>query len=67
MTAQELQALLDEAAEAPAWVKGNIGEVRQHRLTDLLKLAEHLERRGEGVSRPHRGLRITKLSMPGAV
>lgn len=54
-----------EAAQNPQRTKGDMGEVEEHDLSDLIKADQYVTGK-DAVITKNRGLRFTKLVPPGA-
>lgn len=59
------EAIADAAADGTQSVTADGMTVSEHSLADRLKALEKLSQ-DQGASKPHRGLRFTKLIPPGA-
>jgi hypothetical protein len=60
------QAILDDAAAGIARASNDQGSVELLSIEDRIK-ARDAAAQGDAASKPHRGLRITKLNSPGTV
>jgi hypothetical protein len=63
--ADDLDDQIRDNAAGPAKVSGDAGSVEQHSLADQVEAAKFLAAK-EAVKKKHRGLRISRLSPPGA-
>lgn len=63
-TPNDLNEAIAENAAGPKRVQGDSGSVEQHSLADQVGAAKHLAA-DDATAKPHRGLRFTKLVMPG--
>lgn len=60
----DLTDTIETNAEGPKRVTGDTGSVEQHSLQDQIAADRYLKG-DEGAEKAHRGLRFTKLVMPG--
>lgn len=63
--ADDLEDRIEEAAAGPAEAESDGQKVKQQPLKDLIEADKYLAKKA-ATSKPHMGLRITKLRMPGA-
>jgi hypothetical protein len=63
--ADELVETIEELAQNPKKIVGDAGTVEEHAVADLIKAQQFLDARA-AASRPHGGLRFTRLLPPGA-
>jgi hypothetical protein len=61
----DIQAAIVENAKGPAEAAGDSGSVKQHDLADQIAAMNQVAANA-AASKPHRGLRFTKLSLPPA-
>lgn len=72
LSAEELVALLEQAASRPKRVTGDAGTVIAHSLKDLIEMHQHLSASAvaspaSGTGSGLNGIRVTKLTSPGTV
>lgn len=60
----ELDETIRENIAAPLRARGEEGEMEQHKLSDQVAAAKYL-RNGRAASKPHRGLRFSKIVPDG--
>lgn len=63
--ADEITDAIEQAAQEPKRIKGDMGEVESHSLKDQIEADRYLEAK-RAASKPTGGLRFTKLVPPGA-
>jgi len=64
--AEGLEQTIRENAAGPKRAQGDSGSVEQHDLKDQIEADKYLASKN-GVKKPNRGLRLTKIVPPGAV
>ena len=62
--AEDLKDAIEKNAQGPKSVRGDVGEVQQHSLTEQIEADRYLASR-ETQAKPHKALRFAKLSPPG--
>jgi len=66
MADSDLTDAIRDNAAGPQSASGDEGSIRQHPLKDQIEADRYLASK-TAASRPHRGLRFTKLNPPGTV
>jgi len=65
MSNQPIEEAIRDNASGPAEAHGDAGGVKQHSLKDQIEADRYLASK-EAIKKKHRGLRLSRMSTPGA-